>query len=257
MRKYIEAAMIEMKLVLKYRLNVIFNSTMLVLPLIGFVFLFIRIYGDGSVIGSYILKDIFTYYFWSLFFYTIIPYYAWYDITSDIKTGGLVYFLARPYNFLIHYYSQMLGATILWLILNFMLLLPFVFIFHNIFYFPDIKDLISGILFFIISFHIGVLLGFVLQLSSFFIGEPYGYTEIYGWLVSFLGGSLIPIDLLPKIFHHLPFRFLFFIPAKALSGGIRDINILIIEGISYILILLMIVYIMWKKGLKRYTTFGG
>lgn len=257
MKKYIEALVVEMKLLLKYRMSIIFNSTMLVIPLLGFVFLFKRIYGDESVLGSYSLSGIFTYYFWSLLVYTIIPYYAWSDMTDAIKEGSLVYFLSRPYNFLIHYYFQILGATIVWIFLNFLVVLPFMIFFYKIFYFPRLTDLIYGIIFFIISFHIGILLGFILQLTSFFIGEPYGYMEVYGWVVAFLGGSIIPIDLLPEFFNHIPFRFLFFIPAKAFTGGLINIHLLMIEGFFYIVIFFLLVFFMWKKGLNKYTTFGG
>lgn len=257
MKKYIQAAIVEMKLIFKYRVSIIFNSTMLVIPLLGFVFLFKRIYGDNGMIGSYTLSGIFTYYFWSLLVYTIIPYYAWSDLTDAIKSGSLTYFLSRPYNFLLHYYSQIVGATILWIILNFSVVLPFMFFFHKIFYFPNLKDIFIGIIFFVLSFHIGILLGFILQLSSFFVGEPYGYMEIYGWVVAFLGGSIIPIDLLPKFFNHLPFRFLFYLPAKAFTGGLKNINLLLFEGIIYIFVFYLIVLFMWRKGLKKYTTFGG
>uniref|UniRef100_A0A7C4YHZ0 Uncharacterized protein n=1 Tax=candidate division WOR-3 bacterium TaxID=2052148 RepID=A0A7C4YHZ0_UNCW3 len=257
MRKYIKTMLIEIKLVFNYRFSVMWNSTMLVVPLLGYTFLFKKLFSQDFSFGDYELNTIFTYYFWALFLYTIVPAYAWSDMADNIESGSICYFLSKPYSFLLHYYFQILGASILWIILNFLPLIPFILFFHKLFIFPNLKDLLIGILFFIISYNLALIFGFILQLTTFYIGKPYGYFSIYGWIIGLLGGEIIPVDILPKFFNHLPFRFLYFIPSKGFMGKLENIHILILEGFLYIIIFGFILYLLWKNGLKKYTTFGG
>jgi len=257
MRKYIEASLIDIKISFKYRLNLFLNSTMLILPLLGYTFLFRILYTSGVSLENYSLRTIFTYYFWSLLAYNTMPVYAYGDITHNIKSGVLSYFLTRPMNFLLYYYSAISGAALIWVLTNGIVLIPFLYFFRTLFVVPNILDGMIGILFFLLGFVLAVLSGFILQLTSFFVGDPYGYREIYGWVLAIFGGSIIPLDLLPRVFLHLPFKYFYYIPAKAFMGELTHIPLLFIEVVLWIIFFWGVTMLIWRKGLKKYEAFGG
>ncbi len=257
MKKYIVSAICDFKLSFKYRLNLFLDSTMLILPLLGYTFLWKNIYSGGAVLQNYSLPQLFTYYFWALICYNTMPVYAYSNITHNIKEGTLTFFLTRPFNFLIYYYSIISGAAIIWLATNLIVVFPFLIIFKSIFIIPDFLSILFGIIFFLLGFILSILAGFILNLTAFFVGDPYGYRELYGWVLALLGGSIIPLDILHPIFLHLPFKFFYYIPAKAFMGNISHIPFLLFEEVCWISCFFLIVYVMWRFGLKKYEGFGG
>ena len=258
MGKYLTAAKNEVKLNFRYRFNLLAFSTGLLFPLLGYVFLWKTAYSGGGRVGEYSLNGLFTYYFWALFLDYTLPVFAYGDMAWNIKSGGLTLFLVRPFSFLFYYVSIIAGGTLVWATVNLAVLVPFGMVFARYFIFPGLTDFLVGFLFTAIGYFLALLLGFVINLLAFYLGDPSGFRGLYGWGMMLLGGSIIPLDLLGFPLDRLPFRFLYFIPAKAFMGEIRgDILGLLFEDVLWASISLFLVFLLWKRGLRKYEAYGG
>ena len=95
------------------------------------------------------------------------------------------------------------------------------------------------------------------------------FLEIQGFVIlsmaveSVLGGQIFPLDLMPPgLFHasqYLPFFYQIYFPAAILTGRIGLADTVRCLGLqaAWALVLLAIVQVLWRRGLRRHTAVGG
>jgi len=79
-------------------------------------------------------------------------------------------------------------------------------------------------------------------------------------LVTFFEGGLMPLDLLPnfvtRINDFLPFKYVVFVPISVFTGRIGFSWELFLIPLGWVLFLLFLVKIIYRKGLKKYEGYG-
>jgi len=257
MKKYLSFAVVSIKELFRWRANVILQTTMFFLPLLGYFFFFKLLYTGNFQLGNYNFKQLFTYYFWVLLTYSTMPSTSSYELVEQIKSGVIIHFLSKPLNFLKSWIALTTGGTITWATFFIISAVPVILFLKNYFIVPTPQNILLGFLFLSLGYILSLLLGLSLSLTAFFVGDPFGVYEIYGMTLGLLGGAIIPVDLLPKLLQYLPFKYIYFTPAKAFIGALNNVAQELIICISYILFFGLLVQILWTKGLKRYEAFGG
>ncbi|MDI6850352.1 MAG: ABC-2 family transporter protein [bacterium] len=257
MKKYLPFAAVTIKDLFRWRANVILQSTMFLLPLLGYFFFFKLLYTNNFHLGNYNFKELFTYYFWALLAYTTMPFTGSYEIVEQIKTGVIVHYLSKPINFVYSWIGLITGGTIAWFFFFILSSAPVIFFLKNYFIIPTPQNIMLGALFLILGYILSLFLGLSLSLTAFFVGDPYGVYDIYVMTLGLLGGAIIPADLLPKALQYLPFKYIYFTHARAFTGGVANVLKELTVCVSYILIFWLLVKLLWTKGLKRYEAFGG
>lgn len=113
----------------------------------------------------------------------------------------------------------------------------------------------------------GFVLGFFLEaaigLISFWFLEVSSLLFVYMLLSFFLSGHMFPLDMLPEPWNTMveffPLRFLAYFPAAIFLGKIQGDELvygLLIE-VGWIVFFIVLTRLMWARGVRRYSGFGG
>lgn len=96
--------------------------------------------------------------------------------------------------------------------------------------------------------------------SSFWFVHTTGVFALTILTVNFFGGMIIPIQLMPSALARaaevLPFRFVYALPAEAISGG-RDAVFVLLGQYGWLAALSLILLFLWRAGLRAFDAAGG
>ncbi len=118
-----------------------------------------------------------------------------------------------------------------------------------------------------LSLMLAFLLGFFLEASFGLIGfwflEVTSLLFIYMLLSFFLSGHMFPLDLLPAPWNQLvdllPLKYLAYFPAAVFLGQIQGDELTrgLVMQIVWVVLFAATARVMWHRGVKRYSGFGG
>jgi len=106
-------------------------------------------------------------------------------------------------------------------------------------------------------------LAYCFGLLTFWFLEIQGFVILSMAVETILGGQMFPLDLLPhrlyQVAEVLPFYYQMYFPAAILTGRIDHLGALrglLIQAV-WVGLLLSLGYLLWRRGLRRYTAVGG
>lgn len=182
-------------------------------------------------------------------------------ICDDVRGGNIAYNINKPYNYVEYALFSHLGlVTIRFILLGTLgMLLGFIFLKS----FPSITiiEFLGVILSSIFAIIINSLLTIFIGLISFFIEDANPFYWIYSKFILVLG-TVFPIEFFPKIMQPFikfsPIYVVSYGPAKLFVNfdNIQFINIIIAQ-IIYIILVLVICHLIYKKGVRKLNVNGG
>jgi ABC-2 type transport system permease protein len=137
-------------------------------------------------------------------------------ISEAVREGSIVYFLNKPYDFLLYHFSTSMGEIVFRASVNILLGGSLVWLLvgppPSAWGWPMVVIIFLGAA--IINFSISAMIG----LTSFVVEDVTAFQWIYQKLAFILGGLLIPIDFYPQwlqvICKALPFSSMTYAPAR-------------------------------------------
>ena len=250
-----------------YRGDFALGTLMRFLPIITQIFLWTAIFqaSGKSEIVDYTRDTVIAYYMLTMISraFSSMPGLCS-GIALQVRNGEVKKFLIQP--------LDMLGFMLLSRVAHkaayyTIAVVPFVFVFFLCRGFfpgwPEAPVLIA----FCLSLFMGFLLGFYIEASlglvAFWFLEVSSLVFIYNLLSFFLSGHMFPLDLLPVWAHNivnvLPFQYLAYTPAAIFLGKIQGPELwtsLAIE-MCWLLAFIGLARIMFHRGIRRYSGFGG
>ena len=173
----------------------------------------------------------------------------------DIFYGGIIKYTAKG----IPYWSVRLAEW--WSIVSFYI--PTVFgvyvlaysITHETFH---LSSLIAFFYLLIISSLMQLVLWTIVGMGAFWLEQTQGFSRLLMLVQDLFTGALIPLFMLPNIFkeinEYLPFQYFVFVPIDTLMNPKETTEILrhCIGSSLWLVAFLIIAYLIWNKGMKRY-----
>lgn len=263
MKKYWEIFRITWQQFLIYRVNFIFWRLRTVMQLLLVYFIWWTVTRSQTQIFDYTSTSILTYVLIASLTRTIVLSSRTSDLIDAINTGNIVNFLIKPLGFIKYHLVRdvadklfNIGFFIVEIFLLILILKPPLIIQTNtsILFFFCLAIIGGLIIYFCINFIIGVM--------AFWVENSWGVLFLMSIFLESFGGSLFPLDILPKeIFNALiltPFPYLIYFPAKLYLGTLTSYEI--ISGFSVMLIWISLLFLIMKivlnAGFKHYSTAG-
>lgn len=186
-------------------------------------------------------------------------------IAEQIRSGEVKKFLIQPVDMLGCLLTQRVAHKLVYYLIA---TLPFALVFWICrSFFVDGWPPGDVMVVFIVSLLASFLLGFFLEacigLVGFWFLEVTSLGFIYMLLNFLLSGHMFPLELLPVsiggFLNFLPFKYLAYFPAAVFLGKIRgtEMYVGLAVEIAWVLFFIILARVLWSRGVKRYSGFGG
>lgn len=183
---------------------------------------------------------------------------------NDIRNGELRRFIIQPVNYIIYHLHLRMAHKAVYFIMAFV---PYAVVFWWC------RDYLPGapgsaywlpcLLTLVLAFFLGFLINIAVGLLSFWFLEVSSFLFIFMVSQYFLSGHQFPLTMLPgglrEAITWLPFAYETFYPVMILLGKCSPAECWRILGVQcgWIIVLSLLVVFGWRRGLRRYTAFGG
>ncbi|MDC1175366.1 ABC-2 family transporter protein [Bacteriovoracaceae bacterium] len=213
---------------------------------------------NETIIQGYNLKQMITYHAWAFIISLIAQGHGSWNLSEDIRMGRISSYLIYPFNFWEFHTASFLSFQSIQLIIAGFTL--FLFSFLNIIAPFTTQLLLTGVLFTLYVSFFWYLTQFFTGLLAFWLEETWILRVMLQIIAVFLSGAIIPLELYPEwlvdILNFTPFPYLSYYPIQIMMG--REVSL--INGIGiigfWIVFLIFVNRLIWKRGLKLYTAAG-
>lgn len=226
-------------------------------------FLFMAVFQDRSTIGSYDFKDTMLYFLIVQVIMTFSFVRVEFNICNDIQNGNFSNYLVKPVSYLAYQISSELGRNLVRSLFGVGIFGLIIALYKPDFYltlpYSHIPLMAISVLF---SFFISTFLTTLIALLSFWLISAQRVIYMFFAIQSIFSGMLIPIQFFPetlqRILSYTPFPYIFYYPAQMMIHPGTAIESVKILGVQLIIIgiELMLVYIMFSVGIKKYEATG-
>jgi ABC-2 type transport system permease protein len=268
MKKYFHVINVGLQNNLQYRVNYLTRTLFSFIPLFAMISLWRTIYanqngthehssyGSAQMVFYYILVAVVD-------VFTAVNEDDW-QIAADIREGNISQFLLKPVDYLWYRLCLFFSGRIAFISMASIPLAIFIFCFRHYFVAPasltalivfPFSLLLTALLQFFISYAMAMLAFWLLEISTLiFILFAFEYLA---------SGHLFPLDLLPPPLYHAllftPFPYQLFLPIAIYMGKISGPNLIfgLLVQLVWVLLTYAFARFMWRRGVKKYSAFGG
>jgi len=263
MKKYFSIYKMTFLESIQYFGNLFFSFITFTLTIYIFLCLWEYLYQDSSnLIEGYSLTQ--------MIWYVLLTECMWYgnknrtlleQISDDIKSGSIAYNLNKPYNYLIFVIFKHFGEVTLKFISYFVVSVILGFIFVG-----SIEGFsLINLPFILISIILGVIINSLIRITisllSFWLEDATPFHWIYDKLLLVIG-TIFPVELFPKLLQPIikctPIFVVNYGPAKLfIDFSFSMFNSVFVAQIIYIVIIIFLAGIIYRKGVKKLNVNGG
>jgi ABC-2 type transport system permease protein len=259
---YLQIMALWPQMALAYRMDFAFRVLGILLKVYLLKVIWTAVYAGRGAVDGVELRELIAFITLAQFqVWVMFPIIAEY-IQERVHDGKIALDLARPIPFLGQLLAHQLGGTISYL--PFVLLaMPLAFALGGF----ALPASLSAGLFYLLSLALGylvsVLLGMLIGLVSFWTMQIWGIIDIYGYTNQFFTGALVPLWFFPawlrQVADLLPFQAQTFIPLAIYTGQVPEHEIAAALGVQavWVVLLLALVWAVWRRAMRRVVVQGG
>lgn len=247
---------------IEYKANFVMSFIFKLLPVLVNILIWISV--NVSEQSNMTQSDIITYYCISLITTNLVTCFIQNEISQDICNGDICKYMIKPINYIFYQFFKDLAHRLIFIILGIIPVSIIFLLFHRyinlVVNFTDISLFILSI---IVGYLINYLFCFIISELSFYFTNVTALFSSFDVLKNIVSGAIFPLNLLSAsitgFLLYLPFSYITFLPTIILQKkySISFIFEKMTIGLLWIVILFLIARFIWKKGIERYTTFGG
>ncbi len=251
---------------MEYRFDFFMNILSTIFPILIQVFLWTAIYGRSAENSMY------GYSFAQMLIYTcmagvvskFVATQVEEKVNEDIHSGGLSKFLVMPVSYILFRLFYAIGGKVFSMAVIFGLANIVVFFFHfsGMYVINPIQIAV-----FLPVLILGMILNFLLftliSLSAFWLTEVGSFFHALSVIIMVISGGVFPVEIFGnkfvEIIRYFPFLYTTSFPIRVITGSVSGDQMLtgICAQIMWSLLLWAIVGIVWRRGIKRYSSVGG
>lgn len=220
---------------------------------------------SSNVIQGFTFDEMIVYVVMSTLTGMLITNDVHWEISNDVRTGTIAMNLIKPVSYQIRQYFSSIGYFIVNLTFLFIPLwggyVVYDFVVNGAF--PVFSTLLVYVLSVFLSSLILFYINYLFGLAAFFVEYIFGFIFAKEALLRLLSGQLIPLSFFPAslsmVFRFLPFAGLVYTPTMIYLGKYTETEALFNIGIQgiWVILLMGITQVIWKRAIKRLTIMGG
>ncbi len=181
-----------------------------------------------------------------------------------IRSGGLNMYLLKPVSLALYTFCLAIAERLSQLLF---VIIPTILLILFLSTSSQIPFSMVGFLFALPIIILGAIMNFLMSLGisylAFWLDEVWTFQAMKDIAMGLLSGMMFPLSALPPFWRdlstYLPFQFLSYIPAALMSGSIssEQAPLLLLQAMGGTMVCAVVVWSLWRMGLKRYAAFGG
>jgi ABC-2 type transport system permease protein len=215
---------------------------------------------NSPTIGGFTREYYLSYALWAAFASRIATSWMYeFRMINEIENGTINSLIVRPMSFYEYYFSQLMGYKFVTTFISFIFPLAVSLYFDLPTIFSRFPLALLLMFYYLVLIH---SLSFLVSTSAFFLNKVHSFTMAKNLFIWLLTGELIPVDLMPAVLKDillfLPFTSGVYLPVAYITGRIEVAPVY--NGFLSVTIWLVVVnllnYFLWKKGLKAYVGTG-
>ena len=253
---------------LAYRGDFALGTLMRFLPILTQIFLWSAIFASsqsGRQIVGYSRNDFIAYYLFTMLAraFSSMPGLAS-SIASQIRSGEIKKFLIQPIDMIeFLFWSRLAHKVVYYMIAAGPFALVFFLCRDYIPGWPSPGLFAAGCFSLALAFALGFFLEAALGMLGFWLLEVNSLLFVYMLFSFFFSGHMFPLDMLPSwaklLVDFMPFPFLAYFPAAVFLGKIQGSALAfgLSVQIAWTLFFALAARVAWRRGLVRYSAFGG
>nr|WP_281169763.1 ABC-2 family transporter protein [Paenibacillus taiwanensis] len=182
------------------------------------------------------------------------------SIDHKLKSGDISTDLQKPISYPLYLFAEQLGVVGFQVVFTTIPSICISILLFGIQY-PDAPNIVPFIISLLLAMIISYLLGYLIALISFWFLTTFALNWTITALISIFSGSLIPLWFFNPFWANLtstlPFQYLGFVPSAIYLGKVEHPYYIILEGVGWVIGLLLIVNLLWWRAIKRLVIQGG
>lgn len=264
--KYIRCFNMGFQSTLEYRANFFWSIISTAFPIIIQFFLWTAIYNSSgkSMLYGYTYQQMIVYTILAQIITKFLATGIEYEISSDIKGGGLSKFIVQPINYFTFRLLRFLGAKSMQMLITVGMLLGVLVILNlNLDANIEIIRMFLFLLSLVIALTLNFIIFFCLSTFAFWLSDAWGIFFGGNFLITIMSGGIFPLDVfnkkILKILDLLPFKYAIYYPINILNGKVPDNQIFtgMLMQLIWIVFLSILLKLLWERGMKKYVAVGG
>lgn len=262
MKKYWAVFKVMWQSQMEYRVEFFAHMALGLISFFVLFFIWSAIFKQVDSFGGYTLASMITY----LMMVRIIHFATRGNVArlvgDEIRDGVLSAYLVKPIHYLKWCFCFFLANRFFEMLLRFSLVAFFFIFFSSFFQVPSLANFLIFLFFLPIALLTNFFFNLLLACLAFYVTDIRLFSTSIGLTIGFLGGELLPIDLLPGFLRNLsiflPFKYTVYFPIKIYQGalGRQDLIFGIIFALVWLVALFIILFWVWQRGLRRYEAVG-
>lgn len=267
LRKYGHVFAVGLQSALVYRWNFFIRGSFSLVHLCLIFILWGAAFSGVDQMGGFDVRQTLTYFIVVLALQFMVgAFNEDYQIGEEIRNGLINQFLLKPVNYFGYRLSLFASARLVSGLLVFVPLLAASPWFGDQLTFPPYEPwrLSAGLAAMVLAAALQFTIAFCFGLLAFWFLEIQGFVILSYAIETCLGGSLFPLDLLPRgvflVAQYLPFPYQMYFPAAILTGRIgtpeEALRGLAIQAI-WVVVAMVGARLLWAGGLRKHTAVGG
>lgn len=234
----------------------------LVNPLI--VLLFWRgAYSVGQIKTS-TMTELTSYYFFLVIAMVLLISHIELDVGEyDIKRGNLTKYLLRPFSYYWAKFFEEIPYRFLQALYGAIAIVILILLFGRFFSISltptlFITSLVISTLGFFLSFTFKMITGII----AFWVTDISGIMDTVPVVIAIFGSTLLPLYMMPSwlkdIAYALPFSYMLYFPIRSFQGKLTIANsfqVIFFQSL-WLLVLVALYKFLWRRGVRKYTSFG-
>ncbi len=215
-----------------------------------------------SAIDGFTRDNFITYYIILIFVNQLTYPTTHWTVGDNIYNGTFSMWLLRPLAPIYEAIASDLAVKIVCIPFTFIFTLFLSFVFK-----PKIELSLTYMVLFIISLSLAQVLRFMLSytiaIMALMTTKINALLSINDTLIFLLAGQVVPTVLLPgalkNVTNYLPYRYMIGFPVEVILGKLNQDEIIkgLIIQLTWIILVVIIHQIIWKRGIKHYSSVGG